>query len=334
MAEYISSFIVGFENIVLKRLPVDLPGVNIHKVYNGLVQYSYKGNYNKIKRVVYLSNTFCVYKKFMSNQLSFERMVSITSAQKYDYAIKTGSFRIRFSRENQFCKVDKKISSMAEKHVCCISKLRLDRLNPSTEMWYIIRSEGIGFYCQLLFRRETTEKNLNKGELRPEFAFLLCCCAALDQNETVCDPFCGYGSIPKQVTKWDNINKIYVSDIDRSKISRLKNSDIIKDKRIHLRTSDALKLTHIKTNEVDTVITDPPWGKYEDVQDISLFYDSMLEELIRIVKKGGKIVLLTSQKEEFIKCCEKKMIIIDTQINTLVNGKKAAVFILINQKPN
>lgn len=43
------------------------------------------------------------------------------------------------------------------------------------------------------------QKKLNKGELRPEFSHLMCCCAKIGYDDIVCDPFCGFGSIPKQL---------------------------------------------------------------------------------------------------------------------------------------
>lgn len=328
MAEYISTFIVGFGEIVSQRLVIDLPGAVVIKVYDGLIQYRYNGNYNRIKSVVYLNNTFCVMSFFKGNQLSFNKMISVTSKGKHTFAIKNGTYRIRFSKENQFAKVDKNLVSLAEKHVNYSTKLRIDRLNPSTEIWYIIRSEGVGFYCQLLFKRGTTEKDLNKGELRPEFSFLMCCCADINKEDVLCDPFCGFGSIPKQIAKRFLAKRIYASDLDADKISKLRRSELSKNRNVLLNVADALNLDHIGDGEIDAVITDPPWGFFEEIEDISAFYDSMLVELRRIIKKGGKLVLLSARKEEFLKCCKQKQIHIEKQINTLVNGKKAAVFII------
>lgn len=55
---------------------------------------------------------------------------------------------------------------------------------------------NIGFFGKLLRKRKITEKTLHKGELRPEFALLMCAFAGIKQNEILCDPFAGYGSIP------------------------------------------------------------------------------------------------------------------------------------------
>ena len=88
-------------------------------------------------------------------------MVSTIAKKKHFYLISKGSFRVRFSKENQFCKVDKNVARNAENVVIQNSKLSIDRLNPTTEIWYVIRRENFSFCGQLLSKREFTEKNLN-----------------------------------------------------------------------------------------------------------------------------------------------------------------------------
>lgn len=328
MAEFISTFITGFGEIVAKRLPLDLPGAKVVNVYDGLIQYRYSGDFNRIKTVVYLNNTFYVMQSFNGTQLSFKKMVSISIKGKHRFAINNGSYRIRFSKENQFVKADKYLIGSAEKHVNYSTKLRIDRLNPSTEIWYIIRSEGIGFYAQLLFKRGTTEKDLDKGELRPEFAYLMCCCAELSTSSSVCDPYCGYGSIPKQLCKRFRVGRIVASDIEDAKIVKLKRSELKKSRNIEFYSMDATDMKAFKDEEFDAIITDPPWGFFEHIDNIDRFYSCMMEELMRILKSKGTLVLLSARKEEFTRCCTAKQIKISKQINTLVNGRKAAVFII------
>ena len=328
MADYISSFTTGFDEIIEQYLPIDLPGSKVISIYDGLVYFKYSGDYNHIKRIVYLNNTFGVIKAFKGEHLTFDMMISVVAKAKYKYFIKSGSYRIRFSQENKFVKVDKRNILIAEKKISQLTNLKVDRLNPSTEIWYMIRSEGVGFYAQLLFKRKATEKKLNKGELRPEFSHLMCCCAKIGYDDIVCDPFCGFGSIPKQLFDNFKCKKIYASDVDGEKIEQLKRGRFKNQDSISLVVEDARHLKHICDNSVDAVITDPPWGFFENIDNICSFYSEMLDELLRITKKRGKIVLLTARKDEIIHVCDIKNVAISRQINTLVNGKKAAVFII------
>lgn len=330
MQTYISTFTTGFEDIIEEELVSRLPNAKVIKVYKGLVHYTFAGNYNLIKKVFFLNNTFSVLSIFKGKNLTYDYMVKNVGKQKNRFLINKGTFRVRFSRENQFSKVDKNIINNAEKKVVESSNLRVDRVNPSTEVWYILRSEDIGFYCQLLYKRIITEKELHKGELRPEFAYLMCCYAKLTKESVVCDPFCGYGSIPKQIARCCKVKKIIASDIDESKIAYVKEGNFASKFNVDVKVADAVNLKHIDDASIDAIITDPPWGYYEQITNIVNFYISSLAELKRITKKEGVLVILSARKDEFIEACSHNDLKISKQINTLVNGKKAAVFVVCN----
>ena len=78
--------------------------------------------------------------------------------------------------------------------------------------------------------REFTEKNLNKGELRPEIAYLICSFSDIHPNENILEPFCGYGSIPIQLVKKFHFNHLFACDIDEHKISLLKEKKQLQNK--------------------------------------------------------------------------------------------------------
>lgn len=52
----------------------------------------------------------------------------------------------------------------------------------------------------------------------------------------------------------------------------------------------------------------------------------MLRSFRRILKPNGKAVVLTARKAELLAAAEAAGAIIRDQLNTLVNGKKAALF--------
>lgn len=327
MNRYVSTFTTGFGSVVKKLLMRDLAGVKIIKIQDGFIQYSFNGNYQQIKKLIYLNNTFSVLTEFKGNNLSFGAMVKQTARTKHRLRIQKGTCRVRFSRENQFQKVPDTVRQLAEKQIKEYPGMQIDRIHPDTEIWYIIRSEGIGFCGQLLTRRAATEKNLHKGELRPEFAYLMCSGITIRKGSTVCDPFCGYGAIPRQLLHFP-AKKIIASDIDEEKIRLLRKTAWAGQKRISLRTADAASLRYLADHSVDTVITDPPWGCYDNISDIREFYGIMLKEILRIIKKDGAIVVLSARKEEFTDACGAYPVKIINQIHTLVNGKKAALYIL------
>ena len=327
MAEYISSFITGFQEVVKNDLPKRLPNCKILNVYDGLIHYKYDGNSRDLEKIIYFNNTFFVLKIMKGKGITFPSLIGAVCSEKKYYLINKGTFRVRFIQENQFAKVDKSLTRKAEETVTRNSKLQIDRLSPSTEIWYSIRREGFGFCGQLISKREFTEKNLNKGELRPEIAYLICCFADIQKDDIVAEPFCGYGSIPIQLAKKFRFSGLYVSDIDKEKISlvsekkQLKNNDEIK-----VQVADAMELSHIEDKSVNRVISDPPWGYYEDIGDIYDFYIKMFTSFKRILKDNGEMVILSARKEEIEKAAKDMDIEILDSLHTLVNGKKAGLY--------
>ncbi len=330
MAEYVSSFITGFQDVVKKDLVERLPSCKVISIYDGLVHYQYAGNSRDLEKIIYFNNTFFVLKTWKGKGLNFPSMVGAVSSEKKYYLINKGTFRVRFSQENQFAKVDKNIARRAEETVLQNSRLTLDRLSPTTEIWYSIRREGFAFCGQLITKREFTEKNLNKGELRPEIAYLISSFADIQKDDVILEPFCGYGSIPVQLVKKFHFSKLYVSDIDNKKISMNSQKKQLKNNPcLDLRQADAFNLSHIEDKSINLVITDPPWGFYEDIGDVKTFYKKMFASFDRILKDEGRIVILSARKEELEEVISELGYKIETCLHTLVNGKKAGLYKII-----
>lgn len=332
MAEFVASFITGFQSVVEKDLPCRLNGVKIINIYDGLVHFQFNGNSRDLDKIIYFNNTFFVLKTWKGKGLNFPSMVGAVGAERKYYLINKGTFRVRFVQENQFAKVDKNIARRAEETVFNNSKLQIDRLSPTTEIWYSIRREGFAFCGQLLSKREFTEKNLNKGELRPEIAYLIACFAEIKKNDVVLEPFCGYGSIPVQIAKKFQCARLFASDIDSEKIKMVSQKKQIKDNPlVDIRVCDAMVLDYIEDDSIDTVITDPPWGFFEDIGDVSDFYRRMFNSINRVLKTDGSVTILTARKEEFEKVVEEVPFTVVESLHTLVNGKKAGLYKLVRR---
>ena len=327
MAEYVSSFITGFQDVVKKDLVQRLPSCKIISLYDGLIHYQYAGNSRDLEKIIYFNNSFFVLKTWKGKGLNFPSMVGAVSAEKKYYLINKGTFRVRFSQENQFTSVDKNISRRAEETVLRNSRLVLNKVTPDTEIWYSIRREGFAFCGQLISKREFTEKNLNKGGLRPEIAYLIAAFADIKPDDFILEPFCGYGSIPVQLAKKFRFSKLYASDIDDEKIKLLGQKKQLKDNPlVDLRMADVFSLSHIEDKSVNLVITDPPWGFYEDIGDVRLFYKKMFESFKRVLKDDGKMIILSARKEELEDVIAEFKFVQEDYLHTLVNGKKAGLY--------
>ena len=328
MAEFVSTFITGFQDVVKADLEVRYSNIKILNLYDGLVHYKYDGDSRQLEKIIYFNNTYFILKTMKGKGLNFQSLVGAVCSSKNYFLVNKGSFRVRFQQENQFAKVDKNLTRRVEEYVMRNSKLQLDRLSPTNEIWFSIRREGFAFCGELISKREFTEKNLNKGELRPEIAYLMCCYAGINEGAVVLEPFCGYGSIPIQLEKRFKCSKIYASDIDEEKVNRLSPSD-----KLAVQKSDAFDLSHIPDNSIDAIITDPPWGLWENIPNIQDFYNKMFVSFQRVLKTQGTMTILSARTKELEAAAATQGLKIQKSLHTLVNGKKATLYVILGLDP-
>ena len=336
MAEFISTFITGFQDVVKSDLEKRFASIKILNLYDGLIHYKYDGDSRQLEKIIYFNNTYFVLKTMKGKGLNFPSLVGALCSSKNYFLVNKGSFRVRFQQENQFAKVDKNLTRRVEEYVMRNSKLQLDRLSPTNEIWFSIRRESFAFCGELISHREFTEKNLNKGELRPEIAYLICCFAEINSEDTILEPFCGYGSIPIQLAKHFKCSKIYAFDIDEEKVKRLYSGALrqaqglqnSQGQQVDIRQADAFELSHLPDNSIDAVITDPPWGLWEDIADIEDFYNKMLVSFKRLLKPQGTMTILSARTKEFEAAATNQGYKIQKSLHTLVNGKKASLYCL------
>ena len=258
MGEYISSFTTGFSDAIPAMMKRLLPGARILRVYDGLVDYVYSGRESQIENVFVFNNSFLVIRKYAGANCEIARMArDVLSADAFPGAAR-GTFRIRYSVNNQFVGADKRVTAQIEEKICRLTRNRVDRVSPQTEYWFLQRSERVGFFCRLLAKRKSTEKNLHKGELRPEFAYFMCALGGVEGDVTVLDPFAGYGAIPQQLASRFSCARIMASDSDPERVSDLRRR--FKDAPgVSVARRDALNMADIPDGTIDAIITDPPW---------------------------------------------------------------------------
>lgn len=324
MACFVSTFITGFQNVVAQNLTKHLAGAQIISVFDGLIYYRYNANSRDIEKVPYFNNTFFVIDTF--NHDNFEKMVNAIENKNHYYLISKGTARVRFCKQNTFCSVQKNLLQKAEKIIQKNSKLSIDRVNPATEIWYATRSEGFSFCGELISKRAFTEKNLNKGELRPEIAYLLCALANVTKDDVVLEPFAGYGAICVQLAKRFNFAHLHISDINADLIAQLAQKKHLQKQNISLRTANVTSIDDLG-KQITCIITDPPWGFYEEIDDIKAFYVEMFGVFAKVASQNCKMVILSARVQELEEACNLCNVCITQKINTLVNGKKASAFV-------
>lgn len=140
-----------------------------------------------------------------------------------------------------------------------------------------------------LHRRPYKQEHL-PGSLKPTVAAALSVLGGVKAGQTVLDPFCGAGTILTEAAGFGA--DILGGDIDpaavQASLQNLAAAQLMGD----IRLWDAQQLP-LQDNTVDVILSNPPWGGQVMVDDLEALYDRACGEMLRVLKPGGCIVLLT-----------------------------------------
>lgn len=341
---YLATFAPGFELVMPALLARSVPSARDVSASSGLVAFSSPCPIGEAAAVPYFNNAFLVLREWRTSASSFHDLVKSSSGKSAlpsvarDLArIAGGSFRVRFSKENQFASVDSAVSAYAEKFIAASTGLRVDRMEGGMEFWFMIRREGYSCFAARLTKKQSTEKYLEKGELRPEIAQLVIALAEItDEDRVLLDPFAGYGSIPGQLASFAERAVIHASDADRSLVAFLSRR-FSGNARVRVREGDALSLEWLADRSVDVIVTDPPWGcwdsaSYVGESSIDALYARMLAQFDRVLSDRGRAVVVTAAKGEFEAAAAANPAFAHSaaaagfRTDILINGKKSAAF--------
>lgn len=340
MVTYFSTFVSGLHEVVRSALVHQLNDVEIQLLLDGLVVYTSDMPDQTIKNIRFFNNTFLLLHLFPPNkkELDQKSVETVMRGVLKNPAVVPGvprwalshasSFRIIASRENQTETVDSDLLGKLERFFAYRLKLKTNRSKPDIEVWFLSRSEGYCFLGIRLTRAHTSDRDLEKGELRHELANLCCLISEPKKEDVFLDPFAGSGAIPIERVKVFPYKQVIASEIDKNTFEKLRKRVLQDQLKITLGNWDALDLKSIMNGSVSKIVTDPPWGIFTQPGiDLESFYSTMLKEFIRILKNDGLITILMGQKELFEKLLRNyPNLILLEKYDILVSGKKAAIY--------
>jgi tRNA G10 N-methylase Trm11 len=336
---FYATFIPGLQDLIAETVKQRLSGVKIHKLLDGAVLFETETSYDKLNFFCF-NNIFAIVSimEYAEGSTSLEKhtksAINGSGAEEViaNNSGKIKSFRVVFSRENVPAAVDERLRLEAEKYISRVGALKIDRSLPDTEFWFLFRREdehggkNFSVFMKRLTLRPSWEKSLHKGELPPPLAWALCRIARLSHGETVLDPFCGYGSIPQAALKHFHVTKFIACDSDKKAASytaagfKERNcGDFI------LHHCDFYSLPSLVAEKnIDAIVTDPPWGHYREI-DGNAFYAKMFTVFEKLLKDGGRAVVLCANKEELLKAVP-GCFNLENSVPILLSGKKTVIF--------
>lgn len=179
---------------------------------------------------------------------------------------------------------------------------RLVDEDAAIEVWLTIN--GATAVCGLRLSDKTMRHRTYKHEhlpasLRPTLAAAMVRLAGIRPGQTVVDPMCGAGTILAELLVTARQAdmpgvRVWGGDLDASAV-RAARSNLSRLGQAELSRWDATRLP-LAEHSVDAVISNPPFGKQlSRPEDIGRLYRRMIAQYHRVLKPGGRAVLLVSE---------------------------------------
>lgn len=340
---YASTFIAGFGELVQPALTQALAAVHVETLLDGLVLYRSTSSARAVQQLRFCNNSYLVlHAERCSPAASVESIVqrlferaNLALAAPLLAAHRIRTFRVIVAKENTTVAIPPPLLARLEKTIARQLKLTVRRALPDAELWFLVRSEGVCLFgLRLTALGNQRTRKYARGELRQELAHLLCLLSEPKGTDVVLDPFCGSGAIVLERAEQFPVRQILAGDRDPQLVAALRRRTA-RNVKITVAEWDALHLTSVATGTISKIITDPPWGFFqEQTLDFVQFYGEMLGEFARVLQPAGIAVILSARKFDFEQAVQTVTEQFDLvqKYDVLVSGKKAGVYKLMRRK--
>lgn len=330
---YLSTFISGFSLVVEEIINKKIKDADVLKLSDGAVLYSTAKPPKALTNITIFNNTFHVLQHFeFSKKTTFQHVIDliIKFPDKTRTILKSQNreFKVFFSDENSFVKVDPKSKNRLTSFIGNKFRLKHSRSSQNfNEFWLAKRRDN---FFALMLRITENKSQPAKGELRPELASFLIYLSDPSLDDIVWDPFAGSGAIPLKRISFP-FKKLCISDNSESNIKIIKEK-VNRKKHMFRQHIAILKHNFIDDEVINSnttkIITDPPWGLYDSINNVQEFYSRMFAKFSEALVKGGLLILLVSREIDikeilFAYSMQFKLL---SSFDILVSGKKATVY--------
>ena len=132
------------------------------------------------------------------------------------------------------------------------------------------------------------------ASLRPTVAYAMVWLSGIEENDVFLDPMCGAGTILIERAQAGRYKQLYGGDIRPEALTAVTTNVGNKYKPIELKEWDARDLP-FENESIDKIVCNLPFGKQIGSEEENKeLYGAFLGEVTRLLRPGGRAVLLTS----------------------------------------
>jgi tRNA (guanine6-N2)-methyltransferase len=165
------------------------------------------------------------------------------------------------------------------------------------------------------------------ASLRPSVAAALALLSDPMSDDVVLDPLCGAGTVLIERAHLGRYQLLIGCDRDHDALLAARENVGTRFKPLELHPWDAMALP-LPDKSIAKIITNLPWGiRHGSHQDNRRVYPRILQEFHRVLKPGGKIVLLTGETRLMSDLITRGLLRPGTILRVSILGADAAVYV-------
>lgn len=167
------------------------------------------------------------------------------------------------------------------------------------------------------------------ASLKPTVARAMVRLSGPRADDVVLDPFCGAGTLLIERALAADFAALHGGDRDPGAVGKARANAKAAAVPMEIELWDTLSLP-LPDASVDVVLTNPPFGKKVKIGgDPDAFYARLIAQLRRVLRPGGRLVLITSQVEAFRRSIQAlpDPFLVQKRVPVLVRGERAAIFV-------
>lgn len=329
---YLIQFPAGVGDLILDAISSYTGNFKIHYRDDSAMIFDSSAGEGKIAGIPFAKNAFAVIGSVPRGRTDkgIAQLGRLAASAKFPPgALRNPRFRTMIHIDGGLSALDKGVKSGLDRAISVRTRQRVEPRGMCQEYWVIGRTDLRELLlCARLPKQKRPPKA--KGALSYELSSMLVAASRPSAKDVFLDPFGGSGSFVLSRAESD-ARRILYSDVSLRDFVRDFPRELRTDKRIEFLGDDALDLASVRDGQVDVIVTDPPWGEYEDVgASYPDFARAMVQSFNRVLRRpGGRFVILTSRRNAPV--MENEFVeggfSVDSTHEILVNGHPATVLV-------
>jgi hypothetical protein len=304
-----------------------VPGADVLESDDSALSFSTPARLDSADAVPIAKNLFVVRGRVARRDLNGTAADLVRAIRDLPRPHACSGFRVMFHVDGRLVASSPWARQTLEDAISAATGLRAQPRGNCQEYWLIGRRHWPAVY--LAERLPGSKANLpaEKGSLSGELAALLVSLSRPDPHDVFLDPFAGSGSIVAARLS-SPARKVIYNDRDKS-LCRSAAARLGHHAGLVFSHDDGTSMTSVQAAEVNAIVTDPPWGEYdESIGGYPEFTRFIAAEFSRMLtERWGRLVLLINRRhaELMQEALVEHGFACEPAIGILVNGHPASV---------